>query len=206
MNANLALEDEYLCGMFASPALLLASQSPRRHQILTEAGFDFQVLRIEADEDFDEALPPEQVCEFLAEHKSKHYPGVISPKVLVTADTIVWIDAQVLNKPADAAEAKAMLQQLSGRTHEVYTGVCLRNEQKKRVFHERTRVKFHALTDEEIEAYIASGSPFDKAGSYGIQDWMGYLGVSGIEGCFYNVMGFPVSRFYRELQAFCQEA
>jgi septum formation protein len=205
MNANLALEDEYLCGMFVSPALLLASQSPRRHQILQEAGFDFQVLRIEADEDFDPTMPPERVCEFLAEHKSMHYHGAISTKVLVTADTIVWIDGQVLNKPADATEAKAMLRQLSGRTHEVYTGVCLRNDQKTKVFQERTQVKFHPLSDEEIEAYIASGSPFDKAGSYGIQDWMGYLGVAGIEGCFYNVMGFPVSRFYRELQAFCQE-
>ena len=206
METNLALEGEYLCSMFASPALLLASQSPRRHQILQEAGFEFQVLRIEADEDFDETLPPEQVCEFLAEHKSKHYRGAISPKVLVTADTIVWIDGQVLNKPTDAAEAKAMLKQLSGRTHEVYTGVCLRNEQKTKVFHARTQVRFHELSEEEIEAYIATGSPFDKAGSYGIQDWMGYLGVSGIDGCFYNVMGFPVARFYRELQSFCQEA
>lgn len=206
METKLALEGEYLCRMFASPALLLASQSPRRHQILQEAGFDFQVLRIEADEDFDKTLAPDQVCEYLAKHKSKHYPGDISPKVLVTADTIVWIDGQVLNKPADAAEAKAMLQQLSGRTHEVYTGVCLRNEQKTKVFHARTEVRFHQLSNEEIEAYIATGSPFDKAGSYGIQDWMGYLGVAGIEGCFYNVMGFPVSRFYRELQAFCEEA
>jgi septum formation protein len=205
MGSNLALKGEYLCGMFASPSLLLASQSPRRHQILKEAGFDFQVVRIEADEDFDDSLPPERVCEYLAQHKSQHHQGPISPQVLVTADTIVWIDHQVLNKPADAQEAKAMLQQLSGRTHEVYTGVCLRNEQKTRVFHDRTQVRFHELSDAEIEAYIASGSPFDKAGSYGIQDWMGYLGVAGIEGCFYNVMGFPVSRFYRELQAFCQE-
>jgi septum formation protein len=206
METNLALEREYLCSMFASPALLLASQSPRRHQILQEAGFDFQVLRIQADEDFDSALAPAKVCEYLAEHKSKHYQGTISPKVLVTADTIVWIDGQVLNKPNDAEEARSMLRQLSGRTHEVYTGVCLRTEHKTKVFHQCTRVQFHALSDAEIEAYIATGSPFDKAGSYGIQDWMGYLGVSGIEGCFYNVMGFPISRFYRELQAFCQEA
>ncbi|MFZ9755527.1 MAG: Maf family protein [Bacteroidia bacterium] len=189
--------------MFVSPELILASQSPRRQQILREAGFSFEVQALNADESFEEALAPDEVAEYLARHKSQHFTAAISPKILVTADTLVYLDGHILNKPVDAAEAHSMLRQLSGQTHTVYTGVCLRTEAQMHSFCEETQVRFHDLSDAEISTYIASGSPFDKAGSYGIQDWMGYLGVAGINGCFYNVMGFPVSRFYRELQAFC---
>jgi septum formation protein len=186
------------------PKLLLASKSPRRHQLLRDAGFDFEYIDINADEDYPANLPPHEICEFLAQHKSLHHQQPIQEKILVTADTIVYINNQVLNKPANAQEAAEMLNALSNQTHTVYTGVCLRNDIHTHTFHDKTEVTFHPLTNAEIQHYIANFAPFDKAGSYGVQDWMGYVGVKGIQGCFYNVMGFPVAKFYRELAAFCQ--
>jgi len=186
------------------PKLLLASKSPRRHQLLRDAGFDFEYIDIDADEDFPPTLPPEEICMFLAQHKSLHHHQPIQEKILVTADTIVYINNQVLNKPANAKEAAEMLNALSNQTHTVYTGVCLRNDFNTHTFHDKTEVTFHPLSAAEIQHYIENFAPFDKAGSYGVQDWMGYVGVKGIQGCFYNVMGFPVAKFYRELSAFCQ--
>jgi septum formation protein len=186
------------------PKLLLASKSPRRHQLLRDAGFDFEYIDIDADEDFPPTLPPEEICMFLAQHKSMHHTAPIGDKVLVTADTIVYINNQVLNKPANAKEAAEMLNALSNQTHTVYTGVCLRNDFNTHTFHDKTEVTFHPLSAAEIQHYIENFAPFDKAGSYGVQDWMGYVGVKGIQGCFYNVMGFPVAKFYRELSAFCK--
>ena len=188
----------------AFPKILLASKSPRRHQLLRDAGFQFQYIDIDADENFPADLPPEDICQFLAEHKSLHHQAPINENVLVTADTIVYINNQVLNKPQSVEEAHAMLRTLSNQTHSVYTGVCLRNDSKIYTFYDRTDVTFHPLSDQEIGYYVAHYKPLDKAGSYGVQDWMGYIGVKGIQGCFYNVMGFPVAKFYRELNAFCQ--
>jgi septum formation protein len=187
------------------PELLLASKSPRRHQLLRDAGFQFDYIDIDADEDFPSTLPPEEICMFLAKHKSLHHQAAINEKVLVTADTIVYINNQVLNKPQSLEEAHYMLRTLSNQTHSVYTGVCLRNDAKLHTFYDRTDVTFHPLSDEQIAYYVEHFKPFDKAGSYGVQDWMGYVGVKGIQGCFYNVMGFPVAKFYRELIAFCQD-
>lgn len=186
------------------PKLLLASKSPRRHQLLRDAGFDFEYIDIQADEDFPPTLPPHDICMFLAQHKSQHHHQPIGERVLITADTIVYIDGQVLNKPQSVEEAHQMLQTLSNQTHSVYTGVCLRNDEKTHTFYDHTQVTFHDLTPAEIAHYVAQYKPFDKAGSYGVQDWMGYVGVKGIQGCFYNVMGFPVAKFYRELAAFCK--
>jgi len=186
------------------PYLLLASKSPRRHQLLRDAGFQFDYVGIEADEDFPPSLPPEEICQFLAKHKSMHHQSPIGENVLVTADTIVYINGQVLNKPQSVEEAHAMLRTLSNQTHSVFTGVCLRTDEQLHAFYDRTDVTFHALSDAEIAHYVEQYQPFDKAGSYGVQDWMGYVGVKGIQGCFYNVMGFPVAKFYRELAAFCQ--
>jgi septum formation protein len=186
------------------PKLLLASKSPRRHQLLRDAGFDFEYIDIDADEDYPANLPPQEICEFLAQHKSLHHHQPIQEKILVTADTIVYINNQVLNKPANAKEAAEMLNALSNQTHTVYTGVCLRNDFNTHTFHDKTEVTFHPLSAAEIQHYIENFAPFDKAGSYGVQDWMGYVGVKGIQGCFYNVMGFPVAKFYRELSAFCR--
>lgn len=185
------------------PKILLASQSPRRKEILSMAGFEFEVVSIHADEDFPRELKAHEICEYLSLHKSQHYTTEITEnQVLVTADTIVWIDDEVLNKPANVEEAQHMLQKLSGKTHTVYTGVTLRNAEKSYTFHDATVVEFYPLTPEEINLYIQNCRPFDKAGSYGIQDWMGTVGVKGIQGCFYNVMGFPSAKFYRELNSF----
>jgi septum formation protein len=186
------------------PDLLLASKSPRRHQLLRDAGFNFEYVAIEADEDFNDTLAPEDICQFLAKHKSMHHHSPMGEKVLVTADTIVYINGKVLNKPQTTEEAHEMLRTLSNQTHSVYTGVCLRNDLKLHTFYDRTDVTFHPLTEDEIAHYVEQYQPFDKAGSYGVQDWMGYVGVKGIQGCFYNVMGFPVAKFYRELASFCQ--
>lgn len=166
------------------------------------AGFEFEVVSIQAEEDFPRELKAHEICEYLSRHKSQHYTKEIPENhVLVTADTIVWIDDEVLNKPANVEEAQQMLQKLSGKTHTVYTGVTLRNAEKSYTFHDATVVEFYPLTSEEINLYIKNCRPFDKAGSYGIQDWMGTIGVKGIQGCFYNVMGFPSAKFYRELNS-----
>ncbi len=188
--------------MIQFPHLLLASKSPRRHQLLTDAGFSFTFVNIEADESFPDYLQKQDVCEYLAVHKANHFTGDFGDAVLVTADTIVCLDDEVINKPVDAEDAFSMLKKLSGRKHEVYTGVCLKNATQNHVFHQCSEVYFHQLTDSEIHYYIDHFKPFDKAGSYGVQDWMGYVGVEKINGCFYNVMGFPIARFYRELHGF----
>jgi septum formation protein len=190
--------------MTSFPKLLLASKSPRRHQLLRDAGFTFEYVEIDADESYPEHLAPEEICTFLAKHKSQHHLTPIQEKILVTADTIVFINHRVLNKPANAQEAAEMLTALSNQTHTVYTGVCLRNDNHLHTFYDKTEVTFHPLSAAEIQHYIENFAPYDKAGSYGVQDWMGYIGVKGIQGCFYNVMGFPVAKFYRELSAFCQ--
>lgn len=188
--------------MIQFPELLLASKSPRRHQILSEAGFNFTFTDIDADESFPDYLQKAEVCEYLATHKANHFNGFFGNKVLITADTIVCLGNEVINKPADSAEAFEMLKKLSGRMHEVFTAVCMRTENKNTVFHQRSEVFFYPLTDREISYYIENFKPFDKAGAYGVQDWMGFMGVEKINGCFYNVMGFPIGKFYRELHQF----
>lgn len=179
--------------------LLLASKSPRRQYLLKEAGYNFEVVSIDVEEDFPADLKRGEVAAYLAEKKAKGYTDEFNGKVLVTADTIVCVDDEVINKPADVAEATAMLKKLSGRAHTVITGVCLRTADKLHVFTEETKVYFKPLTKEEIDHYITTCKPFDKAGAYGIQEWIGYIGVEKIEGDYYNVMGFPLARFYKEI-------
>lgn len=188
--------------MFQTPHILLASKSPRRIYLLKEAGFNFTLVNIDADEDFPPELKRDEVCRYLAEHKATHFTGKIGENVLVTADTIVSLEDEVINKPQNEGDAFQMLSKLSGRVHQVYTAVCLRNDERSMVFCEKTDVAFFDLTPEEIEFYIEKFHPMDKAGAYGVQDWMGFIGVKKITGCFYNVMGFPISRFYRELRRF----
>ncbi len=188
--------------MMQFPKILLASKSPRRQEILTNSGFEFELVSIDAEENYPSELKNNKVCEYLASHKAAHYQLPIENNILVTADTIVCIDNLVLNKPENEVHAFEMLRILSGKKHTVYTGVCIKNDEKQHVFSDATEVEFYPLTDEEIKLYIQNCQPFDKAGSYGIQDWMGYLGVKGINGCYFNVMGFPAARFYRELQQF----
>jgi septum formation protein len=183
--------------------ILLASKSPRRQQLFQETGFNFKIVSIDADESFDAHKTPAEISEFLAKHKAAHYHEALkSNQLLVTADTIVYSENNVLNKPNSEDEAFEMLSFLSGKTHQVFTGVAIKSAEAERVFHESTEVTFKTLTHQEIWHYIKTASPMDKAGSYGVQDWMGFVGVSSINGCFYNVMGFPMSRFWKELNYF----
>ena len=182
--------------------LVLASNSPRRQELLTRLGLTFEVRIKEVDEDFPVNLKRHEIAEYLATKKAEAYlSGLEDNEVLITADTIVCLEDQVLNKPANFEEAQEMLRSLSGRAHEVITGVCLISNQKKMVFHDITRVFFKPLSNEEINWYITHHQPFDKAGAYGAQDWIGMVAIQKLEGSFYNVMGLPMHALYAALQA-----
>ncbi len=183
-------------------SLLLGSQSPRRQQLLKETGLEFKVVQIECEEVFPDSLGTEEVAEFLAIKKSKAYSKPLSNEILITADTIVTIDDQILGKPTDHNDAVRMLRQLSGSQHQVITGVTIRNEKKAFSFSSTTNVWFKNLTDAEINHYVSTYKPFDKAGAYGIQEWIGMIGVSDIEGSYYNVVGLPVCELYQKLKSF----
>ena len=184
--------------------LILASQSPRRRQLLSEAGIEFTLApRFECEESFPEDMPAAEVAEYLSGLKSEAYPHELGQSdILLTADTVVIVDGVILGKPADRAEAIAMIKSLSGNQHEVATGVTLRSGEKRRSFTAVSKVRFRNLSDEEILYYVDTYKPMDKAGAYGIQEWIGYVGIEGIEGSFYNVMGLPVQRLYCELGEF----
>ena len=184
--------------------LILASQSPRRRQLLGEAGIDFRLApRYECDEVYPPQLPAAEVAEYLSRLKSDAYPQSLAPNdILLTADTVVVVDNRILGKPANRDKAIAMIESLSGREHEVITGVTLRNTVKTVSFSSHSVVRFRHLSREEIEYYIDTYAPMDKAGAYGIQEWIGYVGIEGIEGSFFNVMGLPVQRLYCELEKF----
>lgn len=189
--------------MIQLPTLILASKSPRRQYLLKEAGFSFEIRTKEVDESFPPHLSNEEVALFLASKKSDAF-DLKDGEILVTADTIVCLDKEVINKPENETEAYLMLRKLSGRMHRVYTGVTIRNNKKKHSFFELTNVYFRRLTEDEIHYYIQTEKPLDKAGAYGIQEWLGYVAVTKIEGCYYNVMGFPIAKFYSELLKFDQ--
>ncbi|PJJ60488.1 Maf family nucleotide pyrophosphatase [Hymenobacter chitinivorans] len=182
--------------------LILASNSPRRRQLLTDLGLHYEVRLQEVDESFPPTLRRAEVAEYLAAHKAEAYRAGLAPdEVVLTADTIVCLDDDVLNKPADEAEAIAMLTRLQGRTHDVYTGVCLLTGTGHRVvFSDQTRVYFRSLTPAEIEFYVRQYQPLDKAGAYGAQDWIGMVAVTKLEGSYFNVMGLPVHRVWTELE------
>ena len=184
--------------------LILASQSPRRRQLLADAGLEFVLApRFECEESFPDTMPAAEVAEYLSSLKSEAYPEPLGANdILLTADTVVIACNRILGKPADRAEAIEMITMLSGRDHEVVTGVTLRTAERVKSFSVVSKVRFRALFQEEIEYYVDTYRPFDKAGSYGIQEWIGYVGIEGIEGSFYNVMGLPVQRLYSELNDF----
>ncbi len=186
--------------------IILGSKSPRRKQLLLECGFEFIVKHFEVDESFPETLKQQEVPLYLSQKKAELYPDSLNDVLLICADTIVCLDEMTINKPADYQEAFTMLKLLSGRMHEVYTGITLRKGNEYRSFYERTEVYFKPLTDHEIKEYITHFNPYDKAGGYGIQDWIGYIGVEKIVGCYYNVMGLPISRLYKELLEFYPES
>ena len=184
--------------------LILASQSPRRRQLLADAGIEFELApRFECEESFPNDMPATEVAEYLSKLKSEAYPESLRANdILLTADTVVIACGQILGKPADREEAIAMITMLSGCEHEVVTGVTLRSGERVKSFSVVSKVYFRELSFEEIEYYVDNYRPYDKAGSYGIQEWIGYVGIEGIVGSFYNVMGLPVQRLYCELGEF----
>jgi septum formation protein len=187
--------------------LLLGSKSPRRQALLKALGLHYSFVEIDVDEVYPPHLQGADIARYLCELKADAFDAALLPadSILVTADTIVWLDGKYIGKPAGKEDAIAMLKQLSGKQHSVFSGICLKSASLKVVFHAHTLVTLRELTTDEIEYYVTHHHPFDKAGSYGIQDWIGYIGITGIEGCYYNVMGFPVQMFYAELEKFVGE-
>ncbi len=183
--------------------LILASKSPRRKQLLADLGLIFRVETMEVDESFPAELPAGEVAVFLAQKKAQAFlPVLQSGQLVITADTVVVCGDEILNKPVDTAQAQAMLRLLSDKKHQVITGVCLVSSEKTVSFSVRTDVWFKKLSDQEINFYIENYRPFDKAGAYGIQEWIGYIGISRIEGSYFNVMGLPVQKLYEQLSVF----
>jgi len=186
-----------------SKKIILASKSPRRQQMIKEMGFDYEIRTMDVEETYPSTLVREQIPIYLAKLKANSFEGKLAPdEILITADTIVWLNNEVLQKPVDFEDAVRILTALSGNMHEVFTGVCLKSDKKQKTFHAESKVYFKNLTREEIEYYVLNYKPFDKAGAYGIQEWIGYIGIKHIEGSFYNVMGLPTGRLYEELMEF----
>lgn len=182
--------------------IILASNSPRRKDLLSGLNLEYEVKILPGiDETYPASLKGEEIPLFIARKKAEAYRDSIQEKeLIITADTIVYTDGEVLGKPKDEADARRMLHLLSGRSHQVITGVCLTTRTSQRSFASVTEVTFDALSDEEIDFYIAHYRPMDKAGAYGIQEWIGFVGVSKLNGSYFNVMGLPVQRLYRELK------
>ena len=181
--------------------IVLGSQSPRRKELLAGLGYTFTCRTTDAEEIFPDSLSAEEIPIFLSRLKAEALmPTLQADELLITADTIVWHNQRVLGIPHDEEEAKEMLRSLSAATHEVITGVTLTTLQRQHSFAVNTKVRFASLTEEEITHYIQQFKPMDKAGAYGIQEWIGYIGVEHIEGSYFNVMGLPVQRLYKELK------
>ncbi len=182
--------------------IILASNSPRRRELLSGLGVDYEVKIVPGiDETYPESLNGEEIPVYIAQEKANAYRASLQPdELVITADTIVYVDGMVLGKPVDEADACRMLRMLSGRTHQVITGVCLTTVDFQKSFASVTEVTFDTLSDEEIGYYVEKYHPMDKAGSYGVQEWIGFVGVTGLKGSYYNVMGLPVQRLYKELK------
>lgn len=176
--------------------IILASNSPRRQGLMQQVGFDFVVKSKDFDEIVSIDLEVKEVSKYLAEQKNDQYRALIPNEIIVTADTVVIVKDQILGKPSDRKEAKQMLLQLSNTTHSVMTGVCISSDEKKISFDDLTNVTFKKLDKNEIDFYVNKFKPYDKAGAYGIQEWIGMIGIQTIEGCYYNVMGLPVNKVY----------
>jgi septum formation protein len=183
---------------------ILASRSPRRQQLLKEAGFSFTVRVMDYVESIPEYLKGKEIAEYLSAGKARCFinDNITSDQIIVTADTIVWCNGKVLNKPRNYENAVEILKEISGITHDVITGVTLLSSERLHTFSETTKVTFDVLSMEEIDYYIRTFNPYDKAGGYGIQEWVGLIGNSYIEGSYFNVMGLPVHRLIKELRIF----
>ncbi len=189
---------------FQGKNLILASQSPRRQYLLKELGLNFEIMPTHVDEVYPEGMTPAQIAVFLAELKAGSFDTsrLHENSIVIAADTLVCIDNEILGKPGNYFEAVSMLEKLSGSKHTVITAVCLKSRRKQKTFHVVSDVYFRELNKDEIDYYIKNFQPFDKAGGYGIQEWIGYIGISKIEGSYFNIMGLPVKELYEELLDF----
>lgn len=188
---------------FKNHKIILASGSPRRQQFLRELEIDFEIRLKEIEEIYPDHLKAEEITDFLAKLKASAFENELNNnEVLITSDTIVWLENKALGKPIDASHALRMLTEMSGKTHKVITSVCLKSIKKEVVFHDETLVTFTDLSLDEIEFYLKNYKPFDKAGSYGIQEWIGLVAIEKIEGSYANVVGLPTHKLYKELMNF----
>ncbi len=190
---------------FLNKKLILASKSPRRKQLLSESGFDFIIKTKDTDESYPAGLSPGEIAEYIADKKAEACRSFLTEhpaKIILAADTIVVLGTKVYGKPEDFRDAVRILNELKGKTHRVITGVCLLSRGKKRLFHGVSKVTFADLTEEEIEYYLNKCEPYDKAGSYGVQEWLGHCKITDISGTYANIMGLPTDLVYEELRRF----
>jgi len=186
--------------------IILASKSPRRQMLLKELNIDFKVITKEVDETYPTSIHREEIPRYLAQLKADAFDKsyYADNTLLITADTVVWINDHILGKPKDEQNAIDIISELSGNKHEVFTAICLRTKNKTHIFHAESDVHFRNLSHDEIKWYVQNYKPFDKAGAYGVQEWIGYIGIQRIEGSYYNVMGLPTQRLYIELGKFLE--
>lgn len=182
--------------------IILASNSPRRQELMTGLGVEYVVKTLpDVDESYPSTLYGEEIPLYISREKAAAYLSFIQPdELIITADTIVWLDGKMYGKPTDAEQAKSMLRELSGKTHQVITGVTLSTKEFQKSFTVTTHVTFALLTEDEIDYYVERYQPLDKAGAYGVQEWIGFIGVEQLEGSYFNVMGLPIQRLYKELR------
>lgn len=178
--------------------IILASKSPRRQQFFKDLDIDFTVQLKEVEEIYPSTLKGTEITDFLADLKSKAFTNISEKDLVITSDTIVWLEGNALGKPKDKADAFKMLSALSGKKHEVITSISIKNKHFQKIFNDTTSVTFKELSDEEINYYITNYKPFDKAGAYGIQEWIGYIAITSLEGSYFNVVGLPVQKLYKE--------
>lgn len=192
-----------LSELLQNKQIILASKSPRRKELLAGLDIDFETRIKDVDESYAEDLAVDEVAGFLANKKAKAFePTLKKDEIIITSDTVVICNGEILEKPKSKIQAFDMLSKLSGQSHQVMTGVCLMSTEKTELFSETTKVWFKSLSCEEMNYYIKKYEPFDKAGSYGIQEWIGYIGIDKIEGTYFNVMGLPVNQLYKKLKDF----
>ena len=195
------VHDEIMLDNLKKFNIVLASNSPRRKELMSGLGVDYVVKTLpDVDESYPDTLQGEEIPAYISREKAEAYQSMIEPdELIITADTIVWMNGEVLGKPKDREDAIRMLRKLSGASHQVITGVCLTTKGWQNSFTVTTDVTFAVLSEEEIVYYVDKYSPMDKAGAYGVQEWIGFIGVESISGSYYNVMGLPVQKLYREL-------
>ena len=180
--------------------IILASQSPRRIKFFNELDIQFKSVKLDFDESYPNNLMAEQITDFIADKKASYYSELLNKNtIVITSDTIVWLNKEAIGKPKDNENAKEILQTLSGNTHKVITSFCIKTLESKNIINDTTEVTFKNLTEKEIDFYIKNNKVLDKAGAYGIQDWIGYIGITNIKGTYNNVMGLPTHSLYKEL-------